>query len=143
MSETMRWGLPLLAAGQAQKEVTHNEAIGAIDRLLHLAVSSRAVSEPPAAPVAGDSYIVGPAATGAWAGEEGRLATFVGGGWTIVGVREGCLAWIADEAILAVFSGDGWLALASAAGPLASGAGQRAFGASAVPLSTGGVADAE
>ena len=32
---TPRWALPQLFAGQAQKEVFHNEALARIDMLLH------------------------------------------------------------------------------------------------------------
>lgn len=81
MAETMRHGLPLLAAGQAQKEVTHNEALLAIDRQLQLAVETRALAAPPAAPAAGANYIVATAATGAWTDHSGDVATFDGFGW--------------------------------------------------------------
>jgi hypothetical protein len=55
MSNTIRHSLPLLAAGQAQKEVTHNEALLAIDRQLQLSVVSRTRAQPPTVPVAGES----------------------------------------------------------------------------------------
>ena len=34
--ETRRCGLPLLAVSQAEKEITHNEALVLIDALLHM-----------------------------------------------------------------------------------------------------------
>ena len=34
MPATPRLALPLIAAGQAQKDVTHNEAVLALDRLV-------------------------------------------------------------------------------------------------------------
>lgn len=34
LSTTSRWQLPLLAVGQTQKEVTHNEALARVDALL-------------------------------------------------------------------------------------------------------------
>lgn len=108
MSITSRFALPLLAAGQAQKEVTHNEALLAIDRWLHPSVVTRTLSTPPASPVVGTMYIVGPAATGAWAGHSGELAAFDGGGWIFMLPRDGCLAWIADEAAVTIFDG-GWI----------------------------------
>lgn len=109
MSATMRHGLPLLATGQAQKDVTHNEALLAIDRQLHLAVVSRGLGSPPTAPVAGESYIVGPGASGAWAGQGDMVASFDGGGWLFSRPVRGSLAWIVDEGVFAVYDG-GWSA---------------------------------
>ncbi len=109
MDETIRWALPLLASGQAQKEITHNEAIGAIDRLLHLAVLSRGIAQPPAEPLAGDAYIIGTSPTGAWSGMAGQVASFDGFGWTMAGPKPGCVAWVADEQQFAVYADEGWL----------------------------------
>ncbi|MFZ4687734.1 MAG: DUF2793 domain-containing protein [Polymorphobacter sp.] len=103
MDETLRHRLPLLAMGQAQKEVTHNEALITIDRQLHPAVLTRGLTVPPAIPAAGDSYIVAPGATGPWAGKADQLALFDGHGWTFDTPGRGCLAWIIDEASFAVF----------------------------------------
>jgi hypothetical protein len=110
MDETTRWALPLLASGQAQKEITHNEAIAAIDRLLHLAVASRSLSAPPSDSATGDVYIIGVAPSGAWEASEGQLACFEGAGWAIRSPRPGCLAWVADEQQFAVYSTAGWIA---------------------------------
>ena len=109
MDETNRWALPLLASGQAQKEITHNEAIAAIDRLLHLAVVSRSASTPPETAVSGDCYIVGATPTGVWSGAAGQLASFDGAGWTLSSPKSGCLAWVTDEQQFAVYSSAGWL----------------------------------
>lgn len=109
MDETTRWALPLLASGQAQKEITHNEAITAIDRLLHLAVVSRSISTPPSEASPGDIYIIGAMPTGVWAGATGHLAAFEGNGWAIRSPRSGCLAWVADEQQFAVHAASGWI----------------------------------
>lgn len=108
MDETIRWALPLLAAGQAQKEITHNEAIAAIDRLLHLAVLSRTMATPPTQPAVGDAYIIGVSPTGDWQGAPGKLASFDGFGWTISMPNPGCMAWVADEQQFAVCTDAGW-----------------------------------
>lgn len=109
MSDTIRHALPLLSAGQAQKEITHNEAILAIDRQLHLAVQSRALAMPPAAPVAGAAYIVAAGAADAWAGQAGNIASYDGFGWHFTVPVTGCVAWIVDEAVFTVHAG-GWSA---------------------------------
>ncbi len=144
MNTSSRHGLPLLASGQAQKEVTHNEAVLAIDRLLQLAVTSRGVSTPPAAPVAGEAYIVPVVAAGAWADRASAIATFDGFGWTFTVPVRGCLAWIGDEGVFSVFDGywsdDGW-----AVSALRIGA-RRVLGAAPVAVAApagGTVADTE
>lgn len=108
MNESRNWALPMLAAGQAQKEVTHNEALMAVDRLLHLVVVTRTLSAPPDTAATGDSYIIGDAPTGGWADNAAGLATFDGGGWLVTRPRTGCLAWVADENQFVVFSDAGW-----------------------------------
>lgn len=107
MSVTIRHALPLLSAGQAQKEVTHNEALLTIDRQLHLAIESRGLAMPPPAPVAGSAFIVAAGAGGAWAAETGKIASFDGYGWHFAAPVKGCLAWIVDEAVFSVYD-DGW-----------------------------------
>ncbi len=108
MNQSDRFALPLLEAGQAQKEITHNAALVAIDRLLHLAVVSKQVTTPPAGAAAGSAWIVPGAATGAWAGQAGTVAVWDGFGWAFVSPREGMSAWVADAALVTVFTGGGW-----------------------------------
>lgn len=103
-----RYALPLLQVGQAQKEVTHNEAVAGIDALLHLAVETRALAVPPAAPGAGQAWIVAPGASGDWAGRAGEIASFGAGGWRYVAPRQGCVAWLRDVQRFAVFTAEGW-----------------------------------
>ena len=56
--------LPYIQASQAQKHITHNEAIKLLDGLVQLAVISRVLTAPPGSPVDGDRYIVASSATG-------------------------------------------------------------------------------
>ena len=53
---TDRLGLPLLAAGQSQKEVTHNAALTQLDMLMQSAVVAAFVTAPPAAPQPGQCW---------------------------------------------------------------------------------------
>jgi hypothetical protein len=111
MSSTLRHQLPLLIAGQAQKDVTHNEALQGIDRLLHPSVKSRSLDEPPVDPAAGESWIVGGQPIGSWAGMSDSIATFEGYGWAFVTPMQGLAAWIEDEQAFAIWQGNwsnGW-----------------------------------
>ena len=51
--------LPLIDAAQAQKHVTHNEALRLLDALVQLAVESRTLTAPPGSPAEGACYISG------------------------------------------------------------------------------------
>ena len=46
MTDTPCLGLPQIEAAQAQKHVTHNEALALLDVLVQLAVKSRALRRP-------------------------------------------------------------------------------------------------
>ncbi len=109
MSEaTPRLGLPLLAAGQAQKEVYHNEALTVIDALLQPAVETVGDDAPPPAPAEGQSWLVGGAPTGVWAGHANALATWTGGGWRFGPPREGMSIWVSDRGLWARWSMGAW-----------------------------------
>ncbi|MFT3672684.1 DUF2793 domain-containing protein [Aestuariivirga sp.] len=110
MSDTPLLGLPYLAAAQAQKHVTQNEALSLLDGLVQGGVKSRQLAAPPAAPANGDRYVVAANATGAWAGATGKLAFFCDGDWRLLTPREGWRLWIDDEDLLIAFDGTGWRA---------------------------------
>jgi hypothetical protein len=102
---TANLALPLLAAGQAQKHVTHNDALLMIDSLLHLSVLSRTITVPPAVPAEGDRYIIPVAATAAWSGRTGQVAAWIDGAWVFHQPKTGWLAWIIAESTSLVHEG--------------------------------------
>lgn len=103
--------LPYLMPSQAQKHVTHNEAIRSLDALVGTAVASRVLSAPPGSPSDGARYIVAPSSTGAWAGHGGKIAAWQDGGWIFYAPREGWLCWCAAENQVLVHTGGSWDAL--------------------------------
>lgn len=109
MSETSdRLGLPFLAAGQAQKEVTHNEALALVDMLVQPVVRSLAPASVPSSPAEGECWVVGPAATGAWSGHEGELACWTGGGWRFAAMLEGMRVWSVADGLFARRTATDW-----------------------------------
>jgi hypothetical protein len=109
MSDTPLLGLPYLAAAQAQKHVTHNEALTLLDGLIHLAVASRAVAAPPVSPTDGVRYLLPANPSGAWTGQAGRIALFMDGAWRFINPREGFRLWVSDEDVLLSFNGTAWV----------------------------------
>lgn len=109
MTDTPNLALPCIDAAQAQKHVTHNEALRLIDTLVQLAVRNRDLGSPPASPDEGDRYLVAADATGAWAGRSGQIAAWQDGAWLFAAPRVGWLAYVVDEGALLAYTGTAWV----------------------------------
>jgi hypothetical protein len=108
MDATPNLSLPFIVAAQAQKHVTHNEALRTLDAVVQLSVLDKDLSSPPGSPAEGARYIVGPSPTGAWAGQAGSIAAFQDGAWAFHAPQQGWRAWVADEARLYAWNGSVW-----------------------------------
>lgn len=108
--------LPFIAAAQAQKHITHNEALAQLDILVQLAVVAFDAVTPPSEPLDGDVYALGTGATGVWAGQApGTLAAFTEGAWSFATPKSG---WVAGEGAAAsarVWDGSSWQSLGGGA----------------------------
>lgn len=118
MTDTLHLALPMIAAAQAQKHVTHNEALRALDALVMLSVLDRDLSAPPGSPVDGARYLVKATGSGAFAGKDGKIAHFRDGAWAFHTPRAGWIVYVADEAAVLVHDGTAWQAFPGAATPL-------------------------
>ncbi len=105
-STTPRHGLPMLFAGQSQKEVSVNGAHVLADMLLHPAIEGEAAA-PPAAPTDGECWLVGAPATGAFAGQEEALASFQAGSWLFARPRDGMRIFERTTGRFVLYA-DGW-----------------------------------
>ncbi|EJL33889.1 Protein of unknown function (DUF2793) [Caulobacter sp. AP07] len=112
---TPRLSLPYVAAGQAQKHITVNEAFARLDGLVQLAAESRAVATQPAAPGDGAVWVLPISATGpVWGGKAaGLIARHEAGAWEFLTPNAGYIAWIKDEGQALVFDGATWTPVAS------------------------------
>jgi hypothetical protein len=109
MTQTTHLALPFIEAAQAQKHVTHNEALALIDALTQLSVLARNVTSPPATPAEGDRLLIGAGATGAFAGKSNQIATFLAGGWSFLAPQAGWRAYVEAESLLLLYDGAGWI----------------------------------
>ncbi len=103
-----RLSLPYLMPAQAQKHVTHNEALRALDGLVQLAVLESGAETPPADPALGATYALGGAPGGAWADQPHALAIWQGEGWLFLSPQPGWRLWDMTGQQMRVWDGAAW-----------------------------------
>lgn len=108
MANSPNLAMPFLQAAQAQKHVTHNDALAVLDAVVMLAVLDRDLASPPASPPDGSRYLIAGGSADAWAGQDGKIAAWRDGAWAFHAPKEGWLLWVADEDVLLVFDGAAW-----------------------------------
>ncbi len=108
MSTSERLSLPYLLPSQAQKHVTHNEALQRLDILVQLAVTSFEATTPPSLPEDGEVHALGAAPTGAWAGHADELAAWADGSWYFIAPQEGWQAIDKTAGVLQIRTASGW-----------------------------------
>jgi hypothetical protein len=109
MVYTERLALPLLAAGQAQKELTHNEALSLLDLVVAMTAESADVTTPPAVPDLGQCWIVADGGTGAWTDRDRWLAGWTANGWRFLAPFEGMRCWVKDRGNGLCHDGEDWI----------------------------------
>ncbi|WP_138379154.1 DUF2793 domain-containing protein [Luteithermobacter gelatinilyticus] len=112
MSEqTPRLSLPYIFSSQAQKEITHNEALNLLDVLVQPTILNRVTEDPTAlAPQDGDRYIVGAAPVGDWAGHAGEIACYMAG-WKFVMPKAGWMFFDEASTHWVFYDGGAWAPL--------------------------------
>lgn len=112
MTLTPNLALPYIEAAQAQKHVTHNEALRSLDVLVQTSVLTRTLASPPASPAEGACYIISGVPAGLWAGQSaGSIAAWQDGQWVFFPPKVGWVAWVVDEATIVSFTGASWQVL--------------------------------
>jgi hypothetical protein len=104
---------------QAQKHVTHNEALGVLDAVVQLSVLRADLAVPPPTPAEGERHIVAAGASGAWQGWDLGIASFADGGWARLAPKPGWLCYVEAEGGLVAWNGAAWVQL--------TGSGEAAF----------------
>lgn len=108
MDLTERLSLPLIIAGQAQKELWHNEALSLLDTVVAAAVEEPPINDPPEAPSAGCCYIVGASPSGEWSEASSSLAAFTSAGWRFVAPTPGLIVLVKSSGTFATYGTGGW-----------------------------------
>jgi hypothetical protein len=108
MIGTPRFDLLFLTAGQAQKEIYHNEALQILDAVVAAAVGEPPRNDPPTTPGLGSCFLVGDAPTGAWEGKPRHLAAFTSGGWRLIPPVQGMAVYVAPEGVWSIYRDGAW-----------------------------------
>ncbi|MEO1460699.1 MAG: DUF2793 domain-containing protein [Pseudomonadota bacterium] len=106
--------MPFIAPAQAQKHVTHNEAISRLDAVSQLVLTAVDADVPPTNPEEGAIYALSAAPSGVWSGSANQLAVWINGGWDYVVPRIGWVAYSASTADQRVWDGSTWVELVPA-----------------------------
>lgn len=117
-----RLTLPFLQPAQAQKHVTHNEALRLLDTLVQLTLASIGTTTPPSTPANGEAHAVGASASGDWAGHDGEVATWFDAAWYFQTPKSGWIGTVAGGTDIYIHDGSDW-ALATASVDLDNVAG--------------------
>ena len=106
---TANLSLPELAAAQADKYLTVNEALAILDVALNLVVIRVDLTTPPGSPSEGDAYIPAATATGDWASQENKVAVYSSSAWIFFNPQEGWRAYDQNANAFLKYSGSAWV----------------------------------
>lgn len=108
MSRTPRLGLPYILQGQAQKEVTHNEALNRLDVFVNTLVEG-IVDAPPNTPNDGDIYIVSTNPEGIFKDYGNKLAQYTSGSWSFYLPTDWMEVIFRKDGSRMQYDGNGWI----------------------------------
>jgi hypothetical protein len=102
------------SAAQASPWLVENVAKRVLEAVGRGSVADRDLTAPPGTCGDGATYLVDATATGAWAGQDGKMAIAVGvnaaNGWLFAAVAtEGQVLWVADEGLRIQYVGAAWI----------------------------------
>lgn len=106
---TTRLKMPLITEAQAQKHITHNEALYMLDVFVNGVLKSVTTATPPATPTEGDAYFLPAGTTDIWAPYVGFIAHYVNGQWYFYETPSNIVLYIEDQASDMRYDGAEWL----------------------------------
>ena len=108
---TVNLEMPIILPSQAQKHVTHNEALLVLDAVVQLCLEALEQNAPPTAFADGQIWSIGQTPTGEWTHYPGLLAMRASSGWLFVRPREGWRAWDRSNNALLIYHNNAWTPL--------------------------------
>lgn len=105
-----RLALPYIIASQAQKHLTHNEALAILETLVQPVISDIAAIEPPIDPAEGNCVVVASGATGVFAGKDSMIAAWIAAAWHFHTPQDGWSVVRASDRQIFVYGASGWAA---------------------------------
>ncbi len=100
--------MPYIDGSQAQKHITHNEALRILDSAIQIGVLDLTLTAPPSSPGDGERHVVAGGATGAWAGHNNAIATWQDGAWAFLAPKIGWCIWSVADDVMFAFDGTVW-----------------------------------
>ena len=86
-----------------------NQNLRTLDALVQGRALDKDLTAPPGSPAAGDVYLVGGSATGAWSTHDAEITRYSGTAWEFYVPKEGWSIWIADESLSYVYDSVNWV----------------------------------
>ncbi len=105
--QTSRLELPYILPSQAQKHVTHNEALQRLDAITQLVIHSE-MAAPPQTVEDGDCFLIAANPTGDWAQKARHLAFRQDDAWIYISPRDGWRACFAETGRIKVLRDGEW-----------------------------------
>lgn len=112
-----RLTLPMILPAQAQKHVTHNEALTLLDTLVQLVLEGVDAETPPGGASEGDTWALGALPTGEWDGQSGKIAAYQNSGWMFIPPQDGWRGWDKGTGEFRVYTGGTWAPQAGGGAP--------------------------
>lgn len=108
MTATSNLELPLIASNQAQKHITHNEALSFLDDVVQVVVKSVSLTNPPTTMLPGDRFGIPEGAQGDWEGLGGSIATWSSNQWSLLTAKQGWTIFDLETQSVMAWSGSEW-----------------------------------
>ncbi len=109
MPDSARLHLPFVAAAQAQKHITVNEALARVDAMVQVTAESRTLQSPPLVVSEGETYLIPAGGVNDWQDHDGEVTSFLNGAWAFFQPLPGWEIWVSDEFRRLTFTGDTWI----------------------------------